>query len=150
MPETTGRTDPDLPDLLRWPPVVYPFMNFPPAETESLISALRDELQERGALLHLLEAQQRAPREHKAGSMLELSAAIRQRRSEVVRSCERRQKEFRSLVKDDVQAADAGEEAVSLESLLPHFPITVVPMIQGLVGEVNQLISRGNGFSGDQ
>ena len=126
------------------------FMNFPPAETESLISALRDELQERGALLHLLEAQQRMPRGHKVDPALELSVAIEQRRSEVVRSCERRQQEFRSLVKGGLPDAGTGEEAVSLESLLPHFPVTVVPMIQGLVDEVNQLISRGNGFSRDQ
>ncbi len=125
-------------------------MNFPPTETESLISALRDELQDRGALLHLLETQHRTPPGDKATAAHELSVAIQQRRSDVVRSRERRQEEFRSLVKDGAADPAVGEKAISLHSLLPHFPLTVAPMIEALVDEVNHLIVRVESFSSDE
>ena len=115
-------------------------MNFPPNETEALIDALRDELQEYGALLHLLKDQQSRLVSRQAEEVLNVSGSIESQLPVVTRVRQRRQQEMFALAGSAAVPPDdlAG---IKLSDLLPHFPATIAPMIRGLVEEINRLVS---------
>ncbi len=117
-------------------------MNFPPERTEPLIMALREELQEYGALLRLLEARRAGSSSYQRADIPDLTKEIDRHETILRQSRQRRRDEVRSLVGHDPDFANATIESISLDNLLPHFPVTVAPMIQGLVEEVNQLITK--------
>ena len=114
-------------------------MNFPPDETASLIEALRDELQEYGALLHLLKDQQQQLVSRQAEEVLHLSGSIEAQLPVVNRVRQRRQQEMLTLAGS--AAAQDGPAGIKLCDLLPFFPATISPMIRGLVEEINRLVS---------
>ena len=120
-------------------------MNFPAEETHPLIDALRDELQEYGALLHLLKDQQTALVRRQPDQVLALSGGIEVHLPIVARARHQRQEELRLLAgKREI----ADEKApIRLADLLPHFQASVSPMIRGLVEEINRLVSQVSRFA---
>ncbi len=121
-------------------------MNFPSGETESLIDALRDELQEYGALLQLLKDQQRRLVSRQADEVLNVSGSIESQLPVVTRVRQRRQQEMLALAGNGTAAQDelAG---IRLSDLLPFFPSAIAPMIRGLVEEINRLVSTVSRFA---
>ena len=115
-------------------------MNFPAEETEALIDALRDELQEYGALLHLLKDQQQGLLRRQPEQVLALSVNIETQLPVVTGARHRRHGELRTLAG---RGEIADEKApIRLTDLLPHFPTSIAPMIRGLVEEINRLVSQ--------
>lgn len=120
-------------------------MNFPAEETHALIDALRDELQEYGALLHLLKDQQQSLVRRQPEEVLALSQSIETHLPLVTQARHRRQQELHGLAgKREI----ADEKApIRLADLLPFFQSSVTPMIRGLVEEVNRLVSQVGRFA---
>ncbi len=115
-------------------------MNFPAEETQALIDALRDELQEYGALLHLLKDQQQSLLRRQPEQVLTLSVHIETQLPVVTGARRRRHAELRTLAG---QGEIAEEKApIRLIDLLSHFPTSIAPMIRGLVEEINRLVSQ--------
>ncbi len=115
-------------------------MNFPPDETQPLIEALRDELQEYGALLQLLKDQQSRLIGRRAEEVLHLSGAIETQLPVVDQARQRRQGELRALA-GNLTTSKEEVLGIQLNDLLPFFPTVVAPMIRGLVEEINRLVS---------
>ncbi len=115
-------------------------MNFPAEETRSLIDALRDELQEYGALLQLLKDQQRRLISRQADEVLNLSGSIEAQLPVVERARRRRQEEVHGLA-GPVASPEDGKSGIRLSALLPFFAATVAPMVSGLVEEINRLVT---------
>lgn len=115
-------------------------MNFPAEETRSLIEALRDELQEYGALLQLLKDQQRRLISRQAEEVLNLSGSIEAQLPVVERARRRRREEVQVLA-GPVAASDDEKAGIRLSALLPFFAATIAPMVRGLVEEINRLVA---------
>lgn len=115
-------------------------MNFPSENTRSLIDALREELQEYGALLHLLKEQQQCLLRQQSERVLTLSEAIETQLTLVLGARLRRQEEVQSLAGKSERFEEP--PPIRLNDLLPYFPKSVEPMIRGLVEEINRLIAQ--------
>ena len=115
-------------------------MNFPPSETEPLLALLREELQQYGVLLRLLEGgrfqSSRAYGDHPPA----LSEEIEENFSVLAALRQQRQEQIELLTGKKPSRSNGC--TISLESLLPFFPMMVAPMVCGLVEEVNGLNAR--------
>jgi len=111
----------------------------PPKESieAQLIAALREELEEYGALLRGYEAQQQALIERKLEKALEAGKEIEVQRDKA-KLC---RKHRETLARTVAQAAGCAEQT-SLRELVPYFPVVVQPMIEALTDEVNRLINH--------
>lgn len=102
---------------------------------EQVIEALRDELQQFGELLALLETQQTCLNRADAGEISRTAAAVDSQRKVIEAARDRRENLQRQL------AWTIGEpDSQSLQSLLPRTPEIYRPLLFALVGEINQLI----------
>lgn len=120
-------------------------MNFPTEEAQALIDALRDELQEYGALLHLLKDQQQCLLRRQPDEVLALSSSIDKHLPVVSGARHRRQEELKSLAgKGEVSDEKA---PIRLADLLPYFPVSIAPMIRSLVEEINRLVTQVGRFA---
>ena len=104
---------------------------------EDLLGLLRDELQEYGGLVGLLNAQQQSILDRRPESLLEINQSV-QTQMEASQMLHRRRQGFVSSL-----ASSYGESDEStLSELLPHFPDVTQPMFQSIIEEINSLISK--------
>lgn len=104
---------------------------------ETLVDSLRDEMQEYGGMVRLLEEQQTCLIRRQAGRLVQLADAI----TEAAQSAEqvRRQREqtVRAFAVAHGQSPD-----VPLRRLLPVLEADIRPLLLALLNEVNRLIHR--------
>ena len=115
-------------------------MNFPPAETEPLLAVLREELQQYGVLLRLLEPGRSNRARVYGQSSPQISTEIEENLSLLSDLRAKRQEQIEILT--GVKTSEGTGPAIRLENLLPCFPLMVAPMVCGLVEEVNGLMQR--------
>lgn len=102
---------------------------------EQVIEALRDELQQFGELLALLESQQSSLNQGDISGVAHTAFAIDSQRN-VIESARGRRETLQKQL-----AWTIGEpESQSLETLLPRTPENYRPLLSALVHEINQLI----------
>lgn len=104
---------------------------------ERLIAALRKELAEYGALLHLLDVQQTAVLDRKPDSVLESIPQIDAQLA-LTQTCRKQ----REATADELALASGIPQPWTLRTLAPHFRPAVRPLVEALVDEVNRLISH--------
>lgn len=104
---------------------------------QRLIEALRDELQQYGEMLALLDQQQEQVCARVADDLLSTVALI-QEHGTVMQGARRQREECRSAV---ARALGLRDEATFLE-LLPRLPVNFRPLVQALVDENNDLLRR--------
>ena len=102
---------------------------------EQVIEALRDELQQFGEMLALLESQQTSLNRGDIGGIAGTAAAIDSQRN-VIESARARRENLQKQLAWTV--GDPGSQ--SLQSLLPRTPDIYRPLLLALVGEINQLV----------
>ncbi len=107
------------------------------APLQSLIAALRDELQQYGEMLALLDREQELVM-HRAGlDLLETVSAI-QAHAAVIQAARNQRDDCRAKL-----AASLGETAdTSISGLIPRLPPDYQPLLEALVRENNQLLTR--------
>lgn len=115
-------------------------MNIPSEDTRVLIDALRDELQEYGALLHDLKDQQRCLVRRQPEQVLALSETIERQLVAVGRTRQRHLEAIRALVATGNAAPPSSP--IVLTELLPYFHASVAPMVRALIEEINRLIAQ--------
>jgi len=104
---------------------------------EELLDLLRDELQEYGGLIGLLNAQQQSILNRRSESLLEINQSV-QTQMEASQILQKRRQGFVSHI-----ARNFGESNdTSLSELLPHLPEVTKPMFESLIDEINNLITR--------
>tara|TARA_Y100001954_G_scaffold234289_1_gene289454 strand:+ start:1514 stop:2044 length:531 start_codon:yes stop_codon:yes gene_type:complete len=104
---------------------------------EDLLGLLRDELQEYGGLMGLLNAQQQSIVNRRPESLLEINQSV-QTQMEASQILQRRRQGFVSTL-----ASSYGEpNESSLSELVHHFPDVTRPMFESIIEEINGLISR--------
>ena len=104
---------------------------------ERLITALRNELQEYGGLLHLLDLQQAAVLERKPDDVLELIPQIEAQLA-ATHMCRKQ----REATADELAGISQIPRPATLRSLTPHFRPAVRPLVEALADEVNRLIAH--------
>ena len=105
--------------------------------SDPIVTALQDELQEYGGLLHLFQQQQQFVLRHDPEGFLSLTGGVEE---QIQRSTEKRLERER-LVRE--AALQAGVEPDStLMALLPFFPEVCRPLLIALVEEINDLLHR--------
>jgi hypothetical protein len=102
-----------------------------------LVTALRVELEEYGALLRAYEAEQQALLDRKLERAREQSAEIEVQRVKA-RLCRKRREKLAVTIAQSNGCA----QQTSLRELVPFFPPAVRPMIEALTDEVNRLINH--------
>jgi flagellar biosynthesis/type III secretory pathway chaperone len=106
-------------------------------EWEDLLTLLRDELQEYGGLIGLLNAQQQSILNRRPESLLEINQSV-QTQMEASQILHRKRTGFVSNL-----AETFGEpESSTLSELVSHFPDVTQPMFQSIIDEINSLISQ--------
>ena len=116
-------------------------MNFPPAETEPLLAVLREELQQCGVLLRLLETgRANRARGIYGQSAPQTSVEIEENFSLLSTLRAKRQEQIEMLTGE--KTIGGSGQIIRLENLLPCFPMMVAPMVCGLVEEVNGMMGR--------
>ena len=104
---------------------------------EELLDLLRDELQEYGGLIGLLNAQQQSILNRRSDSLLEINQSV-QTQMEASQILQKRRQGFVNHL-----ARNFGESSdTSLSELLPHLPDVTKPMFESLIEEINSLITR--------
>ena len=104
---------------------------------EELLDLLRDELQEYGGLIGLLNAQQQSILNRRSDSLLEINQSV-QTQMEASQILQKRRQGFvNHLARNFGQSTDS-----SLTELLPHLPEVTKPMFESLIEEINNLITR--------
>jgi flagellar biosynthesis/type III secretory pathway chaperone len=104
---------------------------------EELLGLLRDELQEYGGLIGLLNAQQQSILNRRPESLLEINQSV-QTQMEASQILQKRRQGFVNHL-----ARNFGEsQEASLSELLPHLPDVTQPMFESLIEEINNLITR--------
>lgn len=104
---------------------------------EDLLSLLRDELQEYGGLVGLLNAQQQNILNRQPENLLQLNQSV-QTQMEASQILHKRRQGFVSTL-----ASTYGESSkASLSELVPHFPDVTQPMFESIIEEINNLISN--------
>ncbi|MBI3874984.1 MAG: flagellar export chaperone FlgN [Verrucomicrobia bacterium] len=106
------------------------------APLDKLITALRDELQEYGGMLVLLDAQQDAVIHRRPDDVLK-SAADVQAQGEIIAAARARRTEHQRAV-----ARNRGAKDNSFAELLPLLPASHRPLVEALVHENNELLVR--------
>ena len=104
---------------------------------EDLLSLLRDELQEYGGLVGLLNAQQQSILNRQAESLLQLNQSV-QTQMEASQILHKRRQGFVSTLASSYGVS----RETSLSKLVPHFPDVTQPMFESLIEEINNLISQ--------
>ena len=102
-----------------------------------LIEALRDELQQYGEMLALLDQQQQQVCARVADELLTTVALI-QEQGTIVQGARRQREECRATV---ARTLGLAEDAAFLE-MLPRLPAPLRPLVQALVEENNDLLRR--------
>jgi hypothetical protein len=105
------------------------------ATLEPVIEALRNELQQYGEMLALLEAQQQAVSQRQSGLVLNSVPAIEAQGSVIQDARRTRETHQRQLA-----WALGRPEGVPFQDLLPLLPGEYRPLISALVQEINQLL----------
>jgi flagellar biosynthesis/type III secretory pathway chaperone len=112
------------------------------ATLEQVIEALRNELQQYGEMLALLEAQQRAVSQGESGSVLTSVPAIEAQSSAIQNARRLRETHQRQLA-----WALGRPENVAFEELLPLLPNEYSPLLSALIREINELLGRVRQFA---
>jgi flagellar biosynthesis/type III secretory pathway chaperone len=107
------------------------------ATLEQVIEALRNELQQYGEMLALLEAQHRAVSQGESGSVLTSVQAIEAQSSAIQNARRLRETHQRQLA-----WAVGRPENVTFEELLPLLPSEYSPLLSALIREINELLGR--------
>jgi flagellar biosynthesis/type III secretory pathway chaperone len=102
-----------------------------------LIDALREELQNYGEMLALLDHQQKCLVARAAGEVFQSISLIKAQGSAILQARSRRE-ECRRLVAEDFQRP----QDTSFASLIPILPADYQPLFQALVEENNELLTR--------
>jgi len=101
------------------------------------LDLLRDELQEYGGLIGLLNAQQQSILNRRSDSLLEINQSV-QTQMEASQILQKRRQGFvNHLARNVGQSTDS-----TLTELLPHLPEVTKPMFESLIEEINNLITR--------
>jgi flagellar biosynthesis/type III secretory pathway chaperone len=104
---------------------------------EYLLELLRNELQEYGGLIGLLNAQQQTILNRKPDSLLEINQSV-QAQMEASQILQKRRQGYVSNL-----ALNFGRpKQSSLSELLPHLPDVTQPMFESIIEEINSLISN--------
>ena len=112
-------------------------LSSPTFNWEELLDLLRDELQEYGGLIGLLNAQQQSILNRRSDSLLEINQSV-QTQMEASQILQKRRQGFvNHLARNFGQSTDS-----SLTELLPHLPEVTKPMFESLIEEINNLITR--------
>ncbi len=104
---------------------------------QSLAELLRLELAEHGALLQFYNDQQECLFARDAEGVLLVSEAIKEQVGKLADHRKEREKAISGFAKLHQQPADS-----SLRNLLPFIEADARPLIEALIGEVNQLVHR--------
>lgn len=112
------------------------------ATLELVIEALRNELQQYGEMLALLEAQQQAVSQRESGLVLNSVPAI-EAQSSIIQDARR----TRGIHQRQLAWALGRPEGVPFQELLPLLPGEYRPLISALVQEINQLLGRVRQFA---
>lgn len=102
---------------------------------EQLVEALRDELQQFGEMLALLETQTISLTRREISGVIQSTSAIESHRN-VIESARLR----RENLQKQLAWAAGDPDRRSLQSLLPYAPEPYRPLLSALLGEINQLI----------
>ena len=103
----------------------------------ALLDLLRDELQEYGGLIGLLNAQQQSILNRKADSLLEINQSV-QTQMEASQILQKRRQGFVENL-----AKNFGKPCHSkLSELLEYVPVVTQPMFESIIDEINNLISK--------
>ena len=104
---------------------------------EDLLSLLRDELQEYGSLVGLLNAQQQSILDRRTESLMEINQSV-QTQMEASQILQKRRQGFVTSL-----AHSMGEPSdTSLNQLVEHFPLVTQPMFESIIEEINKLITQ--------
>jgi cell division septum initiation protein DivIVA len=112
------------------------------ATLEQIIEALRNELQQYGEMLALLEAQQRAVSQREAGAVLTSIPAI-EAQANVIQDA-RRARETRQR---QLAWALGQPDSIAFQELLPLLPDEYRPLVSALVEEINELLGQVRQFA---
>ena len=104
---------------------------------EDLLTLLRDELQEYGGLVGLLNAQQQSILDRRTESLMEINQSVQTQIEASQMLQKRRQCFVTSLANSLGEPSDS-----SLNQLVVHFPVVTQPMFQSIIEEINKLISQ--------
>jgi flagellar biosynthesis/type III secretory pathway chaperone len=104
---------------------------------QRLIEALRDELQQYGEMLALLDQQQEQVCARVADEVLATVTLIQEQGS-VMQGARRQREECRTAL---ARTLSLGDEA-TFKELLPRLPVNFRPLLQALVDENNDLLRR--------
>jgi hypothetical protein len=102
-----------------------------------LVDALRDELQEKGGLIRLLDQQVQAVYRRDTHQNVYLEEQIRLQLRVIARSAQIRE----SLLRQSASSFQLSED-VGVTELIAHFPDFVRPLLEALVTEVDRLSNR--------
>jgi transposase len=112
------------------------------ATLEQVIEALRNELQQYGEMLALLEAQHAAVARRESGSVLTSIPAIDAQGSAIQDARRTRENHQRQLA-----WALGRPDSITLQELLPLLPDDYRPLVSALVQETNQLLGQVREFA---
>lgn len=112
------------------------------ATLEQVIEALRNELQQYGEMLALLEAQQEAVAQRESGSVLTSIPAIEAQSSAIQEARCTRETHQRHLA-----WALGRPDSITFQELLPLLPDEYRPLVGALVQEINELLERVRQFA---
>jgi len=104
---------------------------------EDLLEILRDELQEYGGLIGLLNAQQQSILNRRPDSLLEINQTV-QTQMEASQILQRKRQGFVHNLAESLGQPDSS----SLSELVSHFPEVTQPMFLSIIDEINSLISQ--------
>ncbi|MEJ6622481.1 MAG: flagellar protein FlgN [Opitutae bacterium] len=104
---------------------------------EDLLTLLRDELQEYGGLVGLLNAQQQSILERRTESLMVINQSVQTQMDASQMLQKRRQGFVTSLANSLGEPGDS-----SLNQLVEHFPVFTQPMFQSIIEEINKIISQ--------
>jgi len=108
-----------------------------PFTWEDLLSLLRDELQEYGGLVGLLNTQQQNILDRRSEGLLEINQSVQTQMEASQILQKRRQGYVSSLANSFGEPSDS-----SLSQLVDYFPEVTRPMFLSIIEEINNLISR--------
>ena len=104
---------------------------------EDLLELLRDELQEYGGLIGLLNAQQQSILNRRPESLLEINQSV-QTQLEASQILHRKRSGFVSNLAENYGQPNSS----TLSELVTYFPEVTQPMFQSIIDEINSLISQ--------
>ena len=112
-------------------------MKAPPDNLEPLIGALRDELQQYGEMLALLDRQQEQVKARSAGEIFQ-SISLIQAQAAAIQSARAKREQCRGAAAQSCQQPENAPFAI----LIPCLPADYRPLVAALVDENNHLLVR--------